>query len=143
MKFRDFIENGQARIAEKDMMLAKSLINGAKKDLEFLEKLKIDDNSSRKIMTNYYDTLRSILEAISALDGFKVYSHEAFTFFLKEKNEEVLAVKFDRFRQIRNKINYYGKDITVGETKENIKEIKRMIQILIEKYLNELSATLQ
>ena len=30
---------------------------------------------------------------------------------LKEKQEELISIKFDRFRKIRNQINYYGKDI--------------------------------
>mgnify|MGYP001560886570 FL=1 len=89
-------------------------------------------------MTNYYDVLRSILEAISSIKGYKIYSHEAFTSFLKELKEETLSRKFDRFRKIRNSINYYGKDISVEETRENIKEIKNMIQILIKKYLRDL-----
>ena len=79
-----------------------------------------------------------ILEAISIIDGFKIYSHEAFTYFLKEKGEEVLSTKFDRFRKIRNSINYYGKDISIEETKENIEEIKEMIKSLIKKYLGDL-----
>ena len=85
MKFEDFIEKGQIRKASKDSSLAKSLISTAENDLIFLKNLDINEYSARKIMTNYYDILRSILEAISILDGYKVYSHEAFTYFLKEK----------------------------------------------------------
>lgn len=81
MKFIDFIEKGQVKKASKDVSLAKSLILTAKNDLKFLEMLEINEISARKIITNYYDTLRSILEVISILDGYKVYSHEAFKFF--------------------------------------------------------------
>ena len=138
MKFKDFIKQGQARTASKDKSLAKALIQNAKRDIGFLDSLKINEQSSRKLMTNYYDVLRSIIEAISSLDGYKIYSHEAFTYFLKEKNEEILSIKFDRFRKIRNSINYYGEDIPVEETKENIREIKKMIKILYDKYLKEI-----
>lgn len=89
-------------------------------------------------MSNYYDVLRSILEAISTLDGYKIYSHEAYTYFLKEKGESLIADKFDRFRIIRNKINYYGKPITVEEVKENVSVITRLIDELKRKYLHEL-----
>ena len=89
-------------------------------------------------MTNFYDVLRSILEAVSAIKEYKIYSHEAYVYFLQEIGEELLAIKFDRFRRIRNSINYYGKDISIEETKENIFEIKKMINILIRKYLGEL-----
>jgi len=138
MLFEDFIKNQQVRKSNPDKILAKSLVDTAKKDLKFLKTLKINENSSRKIMTNYYDVLRSILEAISALEGYKIYSHEAFTYFLKEKGEDLISIKFDRLRRIRNQINYYGKDISIQETKENIDEIQEIIKILIKKYLSKL-----
>jgi hypothetical protein len=115
--------------------LIKSLTKNAAQDLSFLETLKINENSSRKIMSNYYEVLRSILEAISSKKGYKIYSHEAFTYFLKEIGENLFSIKFDRYRRIRNSINYYGKSISMEETKENIKEIKKMIEKLVIKYL--------
>ncbi len=134
MNFKDFIKQGTVRKASIDEALAKSLIKNAKEDMKFFNSLNINENSCRRLMTNYYDILRSILEAIATLDGYKIYSHEAFAYFLKEEN---LAVKFDRFRKIRNSINYYGSDISIEETKENISEIKDMIKILNNKYLKE------
>lgn len=135
MKFEDFIKNGQVKRARKDMELIKSLIKTAEKDLKFLGSLKINEDSARKIMTNYYDVLRSILEAISLSDGYKVYSHEPFGFFLKEKGEDIIAEKFDRLRKIRNGISYYGADISTDEVKENAAEIMKIIEVLKRKYL--------
>lgn len=137
MKLKDFIEKKQVRKASKDIPLAKSLLRTAEIDLEFLKKLKIDDISARKIMTNYYDVLRSILEAIAILKGYKIYSHEAFTYFLKEE-EDLIAKKFDRLRRIRNGINYYGKSISIEEVGEIISQISKLIKILKEKYLNKI-----
>lgn len=135
MRFEDFIEKGQVRIASINKALARSLIRNIKEDLKFLNSLDINEQSSRKLMVNYYDCLKSTLEAIAAINGYKIYSHEAFTYFLKKKNEEMLSNKFDRFRKIRNSINYYGEDISVEDTKENTKDIKKMIKILLNKYL--------
>jgi len=137
MKLEDFIKEGTVRISSKNKNLAESLVKNAKRDLKFLNNLKINEDSSRKIMTNYYDVLRSILEAISAIDGYKIYSHEAFTYFLKNKGEEALSIKFDRLRKIRNSINYYGENISTEETKENVDEIKKIIKYLIDKYLKD------
>lgn len=137
MKFEDFIKMGQVRRASMDPPLINSLIRSAKKDLEFLNNLEINEESARKMMVNYYDVLRSILEAISSFNGYKVYSHEAFVYFLKERGEEIISDKFDRFRQIRNKINYYGKEISVEEARENIEEIKKIITILTKKELDK------
>lgn len=135
MRFKDFIKQGVVRTASKDEILAKSLLKTSKKDLEFLNSLKLNEKSSRKLMSNYYDVLRSILEAISSLKGYKIYSHKAFTYFLKEIKEDSISIKFERFRKIRNKINYYGKDISIKETQENIREIKSIIKYLIKTYL--------
>ena len=59
--------------------------------------------------------------------------------FIKEKGEDVIALKFDRFRKIRNRINYYGKDISIEEVKEYVPEILIMIKELKEKYLINVS----
>jgi len=137
VKLQDYIQRGQVKKSSPDISLSKSLVKTAKNDLEFLDSLRISPISARKIMSNYYDVLRSILEAISALDGYKIYSHEAFTYFLAEKGENLISKKFDRFRKIRNQINYYGKDISVEEVKENIKEVKGLIDELSTKYLKK------
>ena len=135
MKFEDFIGKGQVRKTSKDISLAKSLVRTAYSDLKFLNTIPLNENSARKVIGNYYDVLRSIMEAIAALSGYKVYSHEAFAYFLREKGEVAIAEKFDRFRRIRNKINYYGKDISIEEAKENSDEIKKIINALKLKYL--------
>ena len=135
MKFDDFIKNGQVKKCSEDAELMKSLVSGAETDLKFLRDIEISETSARKIMANYYDILRAVLEAIAVLDGYKIYSHEAFAFFLKEKGENIIAEKFDRFRKIRNGINYYGKTISVEEVKENSASILKVIETLKKKYL--------
>ncbi|MFH0906226.1 MAG: hypothetical protein V1824_02730 [archaeon] len=136
MEFRDLINNQEAKRMKPDIDLVQSLIKTSKQDLKFLESCKIDIYSARKVISNYYDVLRSILEAIACLDGFKIYSHEAFTFFLKQKQEFNFAEKFDRFRRIRNNINYYGRNIEIQEAIQLKQEIKDLIKILSSKYLN-------
>lgn len=133
----EFIRKGLARPARKDESLIKSIIKFSGNDLEYLKKLEINNLSSRTIMTGYYDVLRNILEAIASNKGYKVYSHEFFTYLLKEMNEDLISLKFDRIRKIRNGIKYYAKDISPQETKEITEEIKNMIKELKEKYLKE------
>jgi len=137
MSFEDFIAKEQVKKSEMDEQLAKALIKTADSDLNFLNSLKVDQSSARKIVSNYYDTLRSILEAIAILEGYKIFSHEAFTSYLIKKGEDSLAHKFDRFRKIRNGINYYGKDIEVNEAIDYSKEIIKLIQVLKEKFLKK------
>ncbi|MEA3329907.1 MAG: hypothetical protein U9Q06_04135 [Nanoarchaeota archaeon] len=138
MNFKEFIKKGIVRSTSPNIPLVKSLIKMSENDLKFLKTLKVNKLSSRKLMTDYYDILRLNLEAISIMKGYKIYSHKALTYLLKEMNEEILASKFDMFRKIRNKINYYGTNIDIEETNENIKEILQMIKFLKNKYLNNL-----
>ena len=135
MKFSDFIKRKEVRKAEFDPELFKSIVKTAELDLIFLEKVKIDEYSARKIMSNYYDVLRSLLEAMALRDGYKVYSHEAFTFYLREKEENEISLKFDRFRKKRNAINYYWESVSVEEVKEYSGEMKKIIIELKNKYL--------
>jgi len=109
--------------------------------MEFLNEIKITQKSARKTMSNYYDCLRAVIEAMAALDGIKSYSHEAFTFYLKEnKKESILSEKFDRLRKIRNGIEYYGKEISEEEVKDHKKEILKIIEALRNKYLKGVEA---
>ena len=55
MMFKDFIDKELVRKTSKDIPLVKSLINNVKRDIVFLSTLEINENSSRKIMINYYD----------------------------------------------------------------------------------------
>ncbi|MBT4576966.1 hypothetical protein HOM13_00675 [Candidatus Woesearchaeota archaeon] len=137
MKFNDFITLKKVKIVSKDISLIRSLINTSRNDLKFLYRLTIDGVSARKIMCNYYDVLRSVLEAIALVEGYKVYSHEAFTYFLKEKDEDVSSIKFDKFRKIRNNINYYGENISVEEVTEYKEQITMLVEVLMDKYLGD------
>lgn len=136
MKFEDFIKQGQVRKASPDRPLINSLLETSENDLLFLGKVKIDEISARKVISNYYDVLRSILEALASKKGYKIYSHEAFTYFLKELKELRIADKYDRFRKIRNDINYYGKPISLSEAKEYVPEILGLIKELRSKYFS-------
>jgi hypothetical protein len=134
MSFKDFIREGVARKTTKDNLLIKSLVKTSEEDLKFISKLELTEISARKIMSNYYDILRAILEALAILKGYKIYSHEAFTSFLEFIGEKNISEQFDRFRRIRNQINYYGKDISVEEVRENSEKIEILINKIKNKY---------
>lgn len=135
MIFEDFIKSGQVKKAKPDISLAKSLLNHSVKDMELFDTINVTELSARKLVSNYYDILRSILEAISILNGYKIYSHEALTYYLKQIEEDAISIKFDRLRKIRNKINYYGEEVQASEAREYIADIKELADILITKYL--------
>ena len=137
MNFQDFIENKKVRKAEPDIPLAKSLIAMAENHIETVKPIEQTDKTASTVMSDYYEAVREIIEAICAVQGYKIYSHEAFTYFLKENGETLVADKFDRFRKIRNSIHYYGKQANRESVKEDKKEIEKLIKYLKEKFLKD------
>ena len=70
-----------------------------------------------------------------AENGFKPYSHEAIFVFAKEN--KLLSIsefeKGNRYREIRNDINYRGKKVIKSEAEEIIEFVKRLHQKLKQK----------
>jgi len=130
MKFEDFIEQGKVRKGSADIPKVKSLLETSKNHLLFLENQKINQISAGSILVTYYEALREIIEAICLKEGFKVYSHEAFTYFLKEKNGPLASTKFDNLRKLRNVVNYYSESVDVNEVVVTKDEIIKLIQYL-------------
>lgn len=138
LKWNEYLKKGIIRRTNLDDGLISSLIKTAKEGLEFFEKEKVNDKSSKVLFKNYYDSLREVCEAVALSKGYKIYQHEGITSFFKEiLNEEIISFKFDRFRILRNGIHYYGKEVSKEETSKAISDIKRIIKFLIEKYLGE------
>lgn len=82
--------------------------------------------SSSKISL-LYDSLRELLEALAIKNGYKIYNHECYTYFLKEiMHEGSKGDEFDGLRKIRNNINYYGKELSLDESKDILERMKRL-----------------
>lgn len=137
MTFKRFIEEGKVRKAKLDLQLVKSLIKTSEKHTKVAKMLEINNITKETVFVMYYEVLRELIEAMAMKDGYKVYSHEAFTFYLREKYNEVAANKFDRYRKLRNGVNYYGKEIPVDDVKMSVKEIKKLINEIKDKYLKD------
>lgn len=123
-------------MGEKDIQKSKALIKMSDNNFKTISKVHLNESTSSIIFTMLYECLRQILEAISLIEGYKIYSHEAYVAYLIKLNESSISEKFDRFRKLRNGVNYYGKPI-LKETTENAKqEITIIINDLVKKYLN-------
>ena len=117
------------------MQLIKSLIKTSDKHIKVAKMLEINNITKETVFVMYYESLREIMEAMAMKDGYKVYSHEAFTFYIKEKYSGLIADKFDRYRKLRNGVNYYGKELSIDDVKFSIEEINKIIKELKEKHL--------
>jgi len=74
-----------------------------------------------------YDSLRELLEALALKQGFKIYNHECYTSFLKEIiKDSSLGDDFDDMRILRNRINYYGKQVTEEECKSALCQMQNI-----------------
>jgi len=120
-----------------DKNLIDSLIKSSKNKLISNEKLELDQTTASTKISIIYESLREILEALAIKKGFKIYNHECFCAFLNEIYKDNLSsTEFDKFRKIRNQINYYGKDIPIKEAEILIKEIILLRKRITKNYLN-------
>ena len=134
MDFQFFINSKRVIKGEKDIQKAKALIKMSKKNLSSIKEVPFNDNTASIILVMSYESLRQILEAMTLLNGYKVFSHEAYTYYLVNLNELAISNKFDRYRKLRNGINYYGKPVTLDVARNSLEDIEILVKQLIKKY---------
>ena len=118
-----------------DKNLIRSLIQSSSKRMKTQELLALTPITASSKISLTYEALRELLEALGISKGYKIYNHECYSAFLKEVlKESRLGSEFNKFRKIRNAINYYGKDISISETKHLLSEMGIMIEKLKTKF---------
>ena len=121
---------------EKDINLINALLSSSKNKFQSNEKLILDEITASTKIIIIYDSLREVLEALAIKRGFKIYNHECFTGFLYEVcNDKVSSFEFDKFRRLRNQINYYVKKISLDDAKVILEQISLLRQRILNKYL--------
>jgi len=136
MIFENYLKNGKVVKGSVDIQKARALMKMSDNSTATIHAMKINEVNASIVLTISYESLRELLEAMCLREGFKVYSHEAYTAYLKMKNEIELAEKFDRFRKLRNGVNYYGKSVSKEVSQKAVQEISRLNKKIKEKYLN-------
>lgn len=105
----------------------KSLLKASKRKLESEGRLGMDEVTSTSKFSLAYESLRELLEALAIKNGYKIYNHECYTYFLKEIiDESTKGDEFDAIRKIRNGVNYYGKELAPQQAEKMIKQIKEL-----------------
>src|SRR3989304_227500 len=134
MNFENLIRNGIVKKVPKDAIRAKSLIKSAEQALGTAKDIPIEENKLKTIFRELYESLRQYCEALGYLKGYKFLNHESIAVFLDEiLNEKEISIKFDRYRKLRNGINYYGDVIEITTVKGTLKEIPLIIDKLKRK----------
>lgn len=124
MDWKECWEKRIVKNVSKDEELIKSLIELSEIQEKFVDTSKIDETTARIYLPLAYDSIRELIEALALEKGFKIYNHECYTTFLKEiMKESKLGEEFDKIRIVRNSINYYGKRISIEDSKKFMKSI--------------------
>ncbi len=134
MNFEKSLTDGKAKKVMPNSIRASSLFKSSIQAIETAKVIQLNPNALKSVLRELYEGLRECCEAIGYLKGYKFLDHESIGYFLRDMlREQSVFTKFDRYRRLRNGINYYGEDIDVETVKEAIIEIPELVTRL-EKY---------
>ncbi len=125
------IREGSVKRTPVDSVRAGSLMKSAKDAVSTACGIRPDEGKLKTIMRELYEGLREYCEAIGYLKGYKFLNHESISHFIAGVlKEPSIAGKFDRYRKIRNGINYYGNSVSKETVEEAIREIPDIMAAL-------------
>ena len=126
--FDYYLRENEVKKQPIDKNLAKSLVDQALRRLDYVDKIEINDLNRDFILEDYYEVLRTLADAVLALNGYKSYSHEAPIAFLERYNEFSFSLieNFDRLRRLRHGSRYYGERASISDAK-SAKELAKVI----------------
>lgn len=130
--FREFVEEGKVRKGSLRHAEAHSLLEQSYERMEDLLSLPLTEKNASFRFEDAYESIREALQSFLALEGYKPYSHEAIVSFAFERQllPEPKIMQIDRYREMRNDINYRGKKVSVEEAKEAVAFAKDAIAAL-------------
>jgi uncharacterized protein (UPF0332 family) len=131
VSFQDSINDGFSKVVKQDKIRANSLLNSSKQAIITARTIPLNKDSLKSIFRELYEGLRQQLEAIGYLKGYKFNSHECISYFISDiLADKKAAIQFDRYRKLRNGINYYGDDIEETTVKEALRDIPILMKRL-------------
>ncbi|MEK6937805.1 MAG: hypothetical protein AABX04_02045 [Nanoarchaeota archaeon] len=134
MNFENSLIEGKAKKVPPNKIRALSLFKSSIQAIETAKVIPLNSNTLKSILRELYEGMREYCEAIGYLKGYKFLDHESIGYFLRDiLQEQSLSMKFDRYRKLRNGINYYGENIDIETVKEAVTEISELVKRL-EKY---------
>ena len=129
MNFEFSLNIGKAKRVKPNKIRASSLIKSSIQAIETANEIPLNTKTSKTILRELYEGMREYCEAIGYFKGYKFLDHESIGFFLQDiLKEQSISKKFNRYRKLRNSINYYGDDINL----ETVKDAKNQITKILE-----------
>jgi hypothetical protein len=131
MNFENRLIDGKAKKVMPNKIRASSLFKSSIQAIETAKAIQLNPNTLKSVLRELYEGLREYCEAIGYLRGYKFLDHESIGYFLRDiLKEQSVSIKFDRYRKLRNAINYYGEDIDIETVKEAVIEVPKLIKEL-------------
>ncbi len=131
MSFQQSLEEGYVKKVPPNTLRAKSLLLSGKQAISSAQKFPFERDTLKSILRELYEGLRQYCEAVGYQKGYKFSSHESITFFLNDVlGDATAASRFDRYRKLRNGINYYGDEIASETVQEALQEITQLTKRL-------------
>ena len=137
MNFENSLKEEKTESVHINKIRASSLFNSSTQAIETAKIIPLNITTSKTILRELYEGLRECCEAIGYLKGYKFLDHESIGYFLRDiLKERSIFSKFDRYRRLRNGINYYGNAISKETLTEALEEIPKLIKEL-EKHIQK------
>lgn len=139
MDLDDCYKKGFIKKAFINIELIKSLIEMSNSKEKVVLGIDLNEENISAYVSMTYESLRETLEAMCISKGFKVTSHTCLGEFLRDLIKDFEFTDFDRFRYIRNGINYYGVKIDLNQGKDIILKMlsmKKKIIVNLKEFLN-------
>lgn len=131
MDWNSCLRNRESKQIAPDREMAMALRKTSAHKEFSAKKLPLQEETIAAKISLSYDAVRELLEARALEQGFKIYNHICYTAFLREILDFAeLAEEFDTLRIVRNDINYYGKDLTVGEAEAVLRRLATLLKDL-------------
>lgn len=116
MDWRECLSRRLVKRKGLDRDMVRSLVRESEKKLQTNDVIPMNETTASTKLCIVYDSLREVLEAMAIGKGYKIYNHECYVGFL----DEILSLKessvdFDKFRKVRNSVNYYARQIDVED----------------------------
>ena len=138
MDLDDCYKKGFIKRTRIDKELIISLVEMSDIKEETVKTANITEKNISAYLSMAYDSLREVLEAICISKGYKVINHFCIGELLRTIIKDFDFSEFDRFRYVRNGINYYGTKVDFDQGKTIISKIfkmKKELKVGISKYL--------
>ena len=117
-----------------DKQKAKALKAMSEKNLERIKETDVERFSSL-ILVDYYNVIRDLMEALTALEGVKIVGEGAHRELInhtceKQGLKESERVLIQELRSYRNRVNYDGFTVRTEYLKQNKQRIEALIKSL-------------